>query len=82
MPKSNVTLGFANQPRNDQFHIAGYSAHVGLGIEADLSSRFFVRTAGKFGYVNLPDVWTSARHDKASQKFNYSELILAAGVRF
>ena len=82
MPKSNVTLAVLNQPRNDEFHFAGVSAHVGAGIETDLFDRFFVRTAVKVGRVDLPDVWTSARGDKASQAFNYSEWLLAAGVRF
>lgn len=82
VPKSNVTLGFAGQPRNDQFHVAGYSLHVGAGIETDLSERFFVRNTVKVGHVDLPDVWTSARHDKASQRFRYAEWLLAVGMRF
>ncbi|WP_338416853.1 hypothetical protein [uncultured Sphaerotilus sp.] len=82
VPKSNVTLGFAGQPRNDQFHVAGYSLHVGAGVETDLSERFFVRNTVKVGHVDLPDVWTSARHDKASQRFRYAEWLLAVGLRF
>ena len=82
-PKSNVTLAITGRPRNDQFHVAGYSLGLGTGLEVDVYSRFFVRTTAKVGYVNLPDVKTSALPgDKASQSFYYAELILALGVRF
>ena len=82
-PKSNVTLAITGRPRNDQFHVAGYSLGVGTGLEVDVYSRFFVRTTAKVGYVNLPDVRTSALPtDKASQSFYFAELILALGVRF
>lgn len=82
VPKSNVEMGMLGRARNDQFHLAGYSAHIGAGLEADFLKRFFVRTTAKMGYVDLPDVWTSAQRDKASQTFDYKELILAVGVRF
>jgi hypothetical protein len=82
MPKSNITMTMIEQTRNDQFHIAGYSAAVGGGVEADFLKRYFVRGAYKFGYVNLPDVKTSARGDKASQSFTYNELLMLIGVRF
>jgi hypothetical protein len=32
--------------------------------------------------VNLPDVLTSARGDKASHQFTYNEILIAAGMRF
>jgi hypothetical protein len=82
LPKSNVELGVMGRARNDEFHLAGYSAHLGAGFETDFLKRFFVRTTAKMGYVDLPDVWTSAQKDKASQTFNYKELILAVGARF
>ncbi|MEX8504330.1 hypothetical protein [Leptothrix ochracea] len=82
VPKSNVELGVMGRPRNDQFHLAGYSAHIGAGFEADFLKRFFVRTTAKMGYVDLPDVWTSAQNDKASQTFDYKEIIFAVGARF
>jgi hypothetical protein len=82
VPKSNVELGVMGRARNDEFHLAGYSAHLGAGFETDFLKRFFVRTTAKMGYVDLPDVWTSAQKDKASQTFDYKELILAMGARF
>lgn len=82
IPKSNVTMHMVNQARNDEFHFAGYSVGVGAGLEKDLGKDFFFRTAYKHGYVNLPDVLTSARGDKAAQSFTYDELLVALGVRF
>ena len=82
VPKSNVTLNMLGRARNDQFHLAGYSVGVGAGLEVDLYKDIFFRTAYKFGYVNLPDVLTSAQGDKASHQFTYNELLIAVGLRF
>jgi hypothetical protein len=82
IPKSNVTLTIADRTRNDKFHIAGYSFGLGSGLEVDFWQRYFVRSAIKVGYVNLPDVVTSSKGDKASQHFTYTEFLMAAGVRF
>lgn len=82
IPKSNVTLGVVGRTRNDEFHMAGYSAGVGGGLEMDVLHNFFLRTAYKYGYVNLPDVRTSSKDDKASQNFTYNEWLVAAGWRF
>ena len=82
IPKSNVTMTVIGQTRNDEFHVAGYSAGLGAGLEVDFYKDFFFRTAYKFGYVNLPDVLTSARGDKASHHFTYNEILIAAGMRF
>lgn len=81
-PKSNITLTMLGQSRSDRFHVAGYSGAVSGGIETDFTKRFFGRLAAKVGYVNMPDVVTSYRGDKASQHFMYSEYILALGYRF
>jgi hypothetical protein len=83
MPKSNVTMGMIGQKRNDEFHIAGYSVSVGMGLELDIYKDVFCRTAYKMGYVEMPDVLTSSRvGDKASHNFSYSELLIAVGMRF
>lgn len=82
LPKSNVTLNMLGRARNDQFHLAGYSVAAGAGLEVDVYKDVFVRTAYKFGYVNLPDVLTSAQGDHASHQFTYNELLIAVGIRF
>jgi hypothetical protein len=82
IPKSNVTMHMINQVRNDEFHFAGYSVSAGAGLEVDVYKDVFFRTAYKMGYVDLPDVLTSSRGDKASQHFTYNELLIALGIRF
>lgn len=82
VPKTNATMHMIGQVRNDEFHLAGYSVGVGAGLEKDFGKDYFFRTAYKYGYVNLPDVLTSARGDKASQHFTYNELLIAVGMRF
>jgi hypothetical protein len=82
IPKTNARMGMVGQERNDEFHLAGYSVGVGAGFEADFWKNYFFRCAYKLGYINMPDVQTSARGDKASQSFYYNELLMALGIRF
>jgi hypothetical protein len=82
VPKTNATMHMINQSRNDEFHVAGWSVGAGAGLEVDVWKDVFLRTAYKMGYVDLPDVLTSARGDKASQRFTYNELLIAVGIRF
>lgn len=82
VPKSNVTLAVMGQKRNDRFHLAGGSVHVAVGAEMDFFTDYFARLTGKSGYVDLPDVVTSARKDHASQHFTYTEYMLTFGYRF
>ena len=81
-PKTNVTLNMVGRSRNDQFHLAGYSAGGGVGWEADFLDSWFFRSMFKIGYVTLPDVLTSSQGDKASHNFTYNELLIALGKRF
>ncbi|NBX54193.1 MAG: hypothetical protein EBQ82_07005 [Betaproteobacteria bacterium] len=81
-PKTNVTLNMLGRSRNDQFHLAGYSAGGGVGWEADFLDSWFFRSLFKMGYVTLPDVLTSSQGDKASHNFTYNELLIAVGKRF
>ena len=81
-PKTNVTLNMLGRSRNDQYHLAGYSAGGGVGWEADFLDSWFFRSMFKMGYVTLPDVLTSSQGDKASHNFTYNELLIAVGKRF
>lgn len=82
IPKSNVTMHMIGQGRNDEFHLAGWSVGAGAGLEVDVWKDVFLRTAYKVGYINLPDVLTSSRGDKAAHTFTYNELLIAIGMRF
>ena len=81
-PKSNVTLNMLGRARNDEFHLAGYSAGGGVGWEADFMDSWFFRSMFKMGYVTLPNVLTSSQGDKAAHNFTYNELLIAFGKRF
>jgi hypothetical protein len=82
IPKSNITMTMLGQVRNDKFHLAGTNLDIAAGFEVDLLKDYFARTTYKVGHVNLSDVVTSARQDKASQKINYQEASLTLGIRF
>jgi hypothetical protein len=82
MPKSNVAMGMVGRARNDEFHVAGYSAGIGAGLEVDVWKDVFFRTAYKTGFVDMSDVVTSSEGDKASHHFNYTEVLIAIGMRF
>ena len=82
IPKSNITMNMVGQVRNDKFHMAGTSIDVAGGFEIDYSKDYFSRLTYKVGHINLTDVMTSARQDKASQHINYQEASLTVGVRF
>ena len=81
-PKTNVTLNMLGRSRNDQFHLAGYSAGAGVGWEADFLDSWFLRGLFKMGHVTLPDVLTSSQGDKASHNFSFNELLITLGKRF
>jgi hypothetical protein len=55
---------------------------VSPGLEKDFATNFFIRSTAKFGHVNLNDAVTSARGDKASHRFQFSEFSVSAGYRF
>ena len=82
IPKSNITMTMLGQVRNDKFHQAGTNLDIAGGLEVDFMKDYFARTTYKLGRVNLSDVVTSARQDKASQKINYQEASLTLGLRF
>ena len=82
VPKSNVTMAMIGQTRSDKYHLAGYAVNGAIGLEKDFATDFFIRSTAKFGHVNLNDVVTSARGDKASHRFQFSEFSVSAGYRF
>jgi hypothetical protein len=82
IPKSNITMTMLGQVRNDKFHLAGTNIDVAGGLELDFLKDYFSRLTYKLGAIHLPDVVTSARQDKASQRINYQEASLTVGMRF
>ena len=79
-PKSNVKL--MNGERNDEWHVAGYSTLVKVGMEANVWKGLFFRFTCKYGYADMNDVLTSPNSsDRANQKFYYDEYIGSVGYR-
>lgn len=74
VPKSNVKL--MGYPRHDAFHLAGYAAHMKVGMELLLTKFFFLRLEGKAGWINMPDIITrlESASDRAKQHFGYGEV--------
>ncbi len=78
MPKSNVTLW--NKPRNDEFHFAGYGFAAKVGLNVTFFKYFFIRSEFKGGFIDMPDVRTSADpSDRASQFFFFNQLNFSVG---
>lgn len=80
-PKTDATL--LSNPRNDEFHLAGYGcgAHVGLNIT--FFKHFFIQKEVKAGYINMPDIRvTSNKNDKADQHFFFLQSNFVFGANF
>ena len=83
LPKSNVTLGFANKERHDDFHLAGYGLSAKVGLQLVFFKHYFIQSDFKGGFIHMPDIRTSpSKSDKASQHFFFSELMFAFGAKF
>ena len=80
-PKTNTTL--MGKERYDEFHISGYGTSVKAGINLTFFKYFTIEGALKGGYINMPDIRTTASSsDSASQEFFFGETILAFGGIF
>jgi hypothetical protein len=81
MPRSNVTL--MSQATNDEFHFAGYGFGAKTGLDITFFKFFFLRTEYKGGFINMPDIRTTAApKDKASQHFWFGQLNFNFGISF
>lgn len=81
-PKTNTKL--MNQERHDDFHVAGYGINIKAGLNFTFYKYFFIQTEMKAGYINMNSIQTTYREgiDKASQKFNFLETVIAFGGIF
>ncbi len=80
VPKTNTTL--LNNPRYDEFHLAGFGLGAVVGLNVNFLKYFFIQTELKGGFISMPDIRTTAsKSDKANQHFFFSELdILFGGI--
>jgi len=82
LPKTNATV--LNTARYDEYHISGYGLHALVGINATFYNTFFLQSELKTGFINMPDIKTSADgKGKASQHFFFYQLnfVLGAGIQ-
>jgi hypothetical protein len=80
LPRTNTTL--LNNPRYDQFHLAGFGIGAMVGLNVEFWNRFFIQAEGKSGYINMPDIRTTMHvEDKASQQFGWLQGNVVFGVR-
>jgi hypothetical protein len=80
-PKTNAQiLGYK---RHDDFHVSGYGVSAKVGLNFTIYKFFFIQTELKGGYINMPDIRTTAvTNDTASQHFMFFERIIAFGGIF
>ena len=80
VPRTNTKL--LNNPRNDEFHLAGFGLGALVGVNLSFGRYFFIQSEFKAGYINMPDVRTTPdASDKASQAFFFTQLNVLFGAR-
>lgn len=81
LPKTNTTL--LNNPRYDEFHIAGYGLDGLASIQLNFFKYFFIQGESKIGFIHMPDIRTTIHaSDKASQMFIYNQFNVNFGLQF
>ena len=80
-PKTNAQiLGYK---RHDDFHVSGYGVSAKVGLNFTIYKYFFIQTELKGGYINMPDIRTTAiTNDTASQHFMFLERVVSFGGIF
>jgi hypothetical protein len=54
LPKTNVKL--LDYERNDRFHFSGFGLDAKAGLEVILFKHFMLRSEGKLGFIDMPDI--------------------------
>lgn len=80
-PKTNAQI--FGYKRHDDFHISGYGVSAKVGLNLTFYKYFFVQAELKGGYINMPDIRTTAiTNDTASQHFMFLQRVIAFGGIF
>jgi hypothetical protein len=80
-PRTNTSL--LGKERHDDFHLSGYGASIGAGVNITFLKHFFVQADLKGGYIYMPDIKTSVSPaDSASQSFYFFENTILIGGKF
>ena len=80
-PRTNTTL--LNNPRYDEFHVAGFGVAAVGSVQLSFFKHFFLQSEMKAGYINMPDIRTTMNvRDKASQHFEFFQYNILFGGQF
>lgn len=80
VPRTNTTL--LNNPRYDEFHLAGYGMDAVVALNLTILHYFFIQSEIKGGYINMPDIRiTMDKGDKAAQHFFFTQYNVVFGAR-
>lgn len=81
VPRTNATL--LNNPRNDQFHLAGFGLGAMVGLNVTFYNHLFIQGELKGGYINMPSVRTTMfSSDIAKQQFGFLQWNVVFGYKF
>ncbi|HMQ74793.1 MAG TPA: hypothetical protein PKE21_08160 [Flavobacteriales bacterium] len=81
IPRSDVRV--FGDGVNNVFHLAGFGVGAQVGLHLVLWKHLLVRTTGRAGWVDLPDVLTTGEAgERASQHFWFWQANLTVGVQF
>ncbi|EDM43178.1 putative outermembrane protein [unidentified eubacterium SCB49] len=79
--KTNTKL--LNKERYDKYHITGYGLGGVVALNLTFYERFFIQTEGKAGFINLPNIRTTAsKTDSANQHFFFAQFNVVFGYIF
>jgi hypothetical protein len=68
---------------NNRFNIAGFGAGAQVGLHFTFLKHFYIRTALKAGWIDLPHVLTTGSdEDRASQHFWFVQHAIVMGGQF
>lgn len=81
MPRTNTTL--LNNPRYDEFHLAGYGMGLVGALNVTFFKYFFIQSEIKGGFIHMPDIRTTMhKEDRASQHFFFMQYNILFGATF
>ncbi len=81
LPRTNTTL--LNNPRYDEFHLAGYGMGIMGGVHFSFFKHFFIQFEAKGGFIHMPDIRTTMyKSDRAAQHFFFAQVNGVFGANF
>jgi hypothetical protein len=79
-PRTRAML--MNRNLNDEWHVSGYGLSSHIGLNVTFFSHFFLQSAVKAGFINMPDiVICNNNNDRAKQHFFFAQTNLVLGYR-